>query len=52
MPIPTSREGLLNQLELSYARLETVLTRRGDAIGHLPCVDDWTVKDVLAVRAW
>lgn len=52
MPIPVTREELVDQVRSSSARLLEELDRGGPTAGELPCVDDWTVKDLLAVRAW
>ena len=52
MPIPTSRKELLESIRTSYARLGEALDAAGPRIGGKQCVDDWTVKDLLAVRAW
>jgi hypothetical protein len=29
-----------------------LLDKSGDSAGDLPCVDSWSIKDLLAVRAW
>lgn len=56
MPGPSSRAELLNDLELAFGRLAEELdegsSRTGSRFGKLPCTDGWTVKDLLAVRAW
>jgi len=52
MPIPATRAELEGQVSSSYEKLRLELDEAGARIGRLPCVDDWTVKDLLAVRAW
>lgn len=52
MPGPSSRKELLDELERAQQRFEAVLDECGDGIGQLICVDDWTVRDLLAVRLW
>ena len=52
MPIPRTRDELIDQVESSFARLQAELDAAGPRIGNLPCVDEWSVKDLLAVRAW
>jgi hypothetical protein len=43
---------LRDQVTLSYAKLRQELDAAGPRVGTLPCVDDWRVKDLLAVRVW
>lgn len=50
--IPQSREHLLQMLRVSFDKLADELDAAGRAVGELPCVDEWSVKDLLAVRAW
>jgi hypothetical protein len=52
MPIPKTREELADLLADTYARLAAELDSAGSGVALLPCVDDWTVKELLAVRAW
>jgi len=53
MPIPETREELVAAVRSAFDRLLDELERAGGSeIAALRCVDDWTVKDVLAVRAW
>lgn len=52
MPIPTSRAELTSQICTSYEKLREELDDAGSSIADAPCVDDWTVKDLLAVRTW
>ena len=52
MPIPKTREELINQVSSSYSKLRVELDTAGSAIAELPCVDEWSVKDLLAVRTW
>jgi hypothetical protein len=52
MPIPTTREELNELVTSAFDKLESELDRTGPEAGDLHCVDEWTVKDLLAVRAW
>jgi len=52
MPIPTTRAELEDLVTTSFERLRAELDDAGPRVGGLPCVDDWTIKDLLAVRAW
>jgi len=52
MPIPRTRAELVEQVTSSHARLTAELDAAGPRAGSLPCVDDWTIKDLLAVRVW
>lgn len=50
--IPTSREHLVEMVRSAFAKLDRELVDAGPEAAELPCVDDWSVKDLLAVRAW
>ena len=52
MPIPTTRAQLVDQASRAFAKLTDELRKAGPEIATLVCVDDWSVKDVLAVRVW
>jgi len=52
VPIPQTRDELVEQIRTSFARLCAELEDTGPELGELHCVDDWSVKDLLAVRAW
>lgn len=52
MPIPKSRHELVTSVESSFQKLLDELAIAGVRAGRLPCVDDWTIKDLLAVRDW
>jgi hypothetical protein len=49
---PTSRAELIELVSASFAKLEAELDRRGATLGKRIVVDDWTARDLLAVRAW
>lgn len=49
---PVSRAELVNGLASAYKRLQDELSGAGVSIAKRVCVDDWTVKDLLAVRVW
>jgi hypothetical protein len=52
MPIPKTRVELSQQLLSTFGKLRVELDGGGSRLGNLPCVDGWTVKDLLAVRVW
>jgi hypothetical protein len=52
MPIPKTRAELTEQVTTSFGKLRAELEGAGPELADLPCVDDWSVKDLLAVRAW
>ncbi len=52
MPIPKTRNELVSQVRVAYGKLQTELDAAGPPVGDLLCVGDWSVKDLLAVRAW
>ena len=52
MPIPKTRAELTEQARSSYEKLRAELDAAGSGIAEFPCVDDWSVKDLLAVRMW
>lgn len=52
MPIPKTRHELTELVTTNYEKLRDELERGGPSLAGLRCVEDWTVKDLLAVRAW
>jgi hypothetical protein len=52
MPIPKTRAELVEMTRASFAKLRAELDAAGPRAGSLPAVEDWSVKDLLAVRAW
>ncbi len=52
MPIPSSRSDLRDSIVSTFEKLAAELDAAGRSAGGLPCVDDWRVRDLLAVRAW
>ncbi len=52
MPIPKTRAELIELNRSTFAKLREELDAAGPRLGSVSCVDDWTVKDLLAVRAW
>ncbi len=52
MPIPRTRSELTDLTVSAFEKLRAELEAAGSSAGGLPCTDDWTVKDLLAVRAW
>ncbi len=52
MPIPETRAQLLEQLETSFSKLWQEIEAGGPRLGSRPCIDGWTVKELLAVRTW
>lgn len=52
MPRPATRQELCDEIVTAFDRLYGELRGADSALGDMPCVDDWTVKDVLAIRLW
>jgi hypothetical protein len=52
MPIPITRQALNELVTSTFEKLESELDGAMPGVGDHPCVDDWTVKDLLVVRAW
>lgn len=52
MAIPNTRAELTDLTRSTFEKLWAELEAAGPRVGSLSCVDDWTVKDLLAVRAW
>ena len=52
MPIPTTRTQLTELVSTSYRKLKDDLGSVGSDLADRRCVDDWSVKDLIAVRAW
>ncbi len=52
MPIPKTRAELVAQLDTSYGKLRSEIEQGGPRLGSMHCIDDWTVKELLAVRTW
>ncbi len=51
MPIPKTRKELMELVCTTFAKLEVEL-ESSENLAMFPCIDDWKVKDLLAVRAW
>ncbi len=47
MPIPRRREELVGQITAAWTKLRDELDAAGPRIAGLPCVDGWSVKDLL-----
>jgi len=52
MPIPKTRKELIDQIELSYLKLDALLDQLTEESAEAVCVEDWSVKQLLAVRVW
>jgi hypothetical protein len=52
MPIPRTRDELTGEMAAAFDKLQDTLDAGGADLGDAPCVDGWTVRDVLAVRVW
>ncbi|HSR69228.1 MAG TPA: ClbS/DfsB family four-helix bundle protein [Acidobacteriota bacterium] len=52
MPIPTTRDELIEMTRSAFQKLQAELEAAGPRAGDVPCVETWSVKDLLAVRAW
>lgn len=52
MPIPATREELVERVETTFEKLRAELDQGSPGLEDRACIDDWSVKDLLAVRAW
>lgn len=52
MTIPNSRAEIQDLARSAFEKLQVELEKAGPRAGSLSCIDDWSVKDLLAVRAW
>lgn len=52
MPIPKTRRELTDQVQTTFEKLRAELEAAGGTVGKVHCVDDWSIKDLLAVRGW
>jgi hypothetical protein len=52
MAIPNTRAELTDLTRSTFEKLRAELEAAGSGVGSLSCVDEWSVKDLLAVRAW
>jgi len=52
MPIPSTRAELTDLTRSTFENLRAELEEAGARVGSLPCFEDWSVRDLLAVRAW
>ena len=52
MPIPKTRKELLNLIEAEFHKLDAELRDVDAELADRICVDDWSIKDMLAVRLW
>lgn len=52
MPGPATRRELVDGVERAAARLEAAVDELGEGVADAVCVDDWTVRDLFAVRLW
>ena len=52
MPIPRTRAELISYVRSTFEKLRAELGSAGPRVGNIHCIDDWSVKDLLAVRVW
>ncbi len=50
--VPRTRKQLLDVVKTGYGELQSELAEGGPRLGNVVCVDDWTVREVLALRCW
>ncbi|MEO0478945.1 MAG: ClbS/DfsB family four-helix bundle protein [Planctomycetota bacterium] len=50
--IPRTREDLLQGLSRAFDKLQATLDEAGPRSSGLLCVEDWSLRDLLAVRVW
>jgi hypothetical protein len=51
MPIPRTRAELVDLITTTYGKLAADLEDVDQETAELPCTEDWSIKDLLAVRA-
>ncbi len=52
MPIPKTRQALVDQIEVAFEKLSSELQQVNRDVANHICIDDWSIKDLLAVRLW
>jgi hypothetical protein len=52
MPIPKTRRELIDLVDESATKLLQAIDDAEPSVADLPCIDEWSVKDLLAVRLW
>jgi hypothetical protein len=52
MPIPQTRKQLVDQIIDAFLKLDAELRDLDTEMADNICVDNWSVKDLLAVRLW
>lgn len=52
MPIPKTREELVDSLHETFARLQTELEALPEQAECYLCADEWTIRDLVCVRLW
>jgi len=52
MPIPKTRRELVDLIETEFQKLDVELQDVDAELAEGICVDDWSIKDLLAVRTW
>jgi len=52
MPIPKTRGELVRLIETEFQKLYAELQDVDAELANEICVDDWSIKDLLAVRLW
>lgn len=50
--IPKSRRHLVEMTRTNFEKLRQEIDQAGSGLASLPCTDEWSVKQLLAVRAW
>ena len=52
MPIPTTRNDLLEQVSSAFEKFDAEMDKFTPESSNTICIDDWSVKDVVAIRLW
>jgi len=52
MPIPKTRQELRNQIMTEFQKLDAELKKTDDESANVICIDEWSIKDIMAVRLW
>lgn len=50
--IPKDRADLVRMITTSFARLQADLERVNSTTCELPCTEEWSIRQLLAVRVW
>jgi len=52
MPIAKTGKETVDMLTIEFTKLMAEVVGKSEEFGSLPCIDKWSIKDLLAVRSW